>query len=104
MISPLHIATEGYLSKTKKPLSIASSGYLQYNEIIIPDFKPTIPYGSTSKKYKKVIKDNITFSKDDTIILNENKSDINNRVLTQNNQVLTILKIFIICQGNVLKY
>lgn len=35
MISPLHIATDGYLSETNKTLSVAVNGYLHYTEIVI---------------------------------------------------------------------
>jgi hypothetical protein len=45
MISPLSIATEGYLNKTKRVLSISVSGYLAYSDITppIPPTPPRVP-------------------------------------------------------------
>jgi len=87
MRKSLYIATDGYLSKTKLTLSISVSGYLHYEEIIPPKPVKKFNVGGAPAKYNKKDDDNLP----------------NTNLLLQDDEILTVIKIFIQCQENVLK-
>ena len=85
MRKSLYIATDGYLSKTKLTLSISVSGYLHYDGVIPPKPVKEFNKGGAPARYTK----------------DENLP--NTSLLLQDDEILTVIKIFIQCQGNVLK-
>ena len=85
MRKSLDIATRGYLTSTKRTLSISVRGYLHYDSVIPPKPVKEFNKGGAPARY---IKD---------------EKLPNTSLLLQDDEILTVIKIFIQCQGNVLK-
>ena len=81
MINPLSIATEGYLKNKRLPITVATNGYIYIDDTIVP---PTpIKSGSTNRP--------IYINKEDIMWLLKREDD----------EILTILKIFLKCKRNI---
>ena len=93
MIDPLAIATNGYISKYKRSLSIATDGYLSVFAIIIIEFEER--KGRKGGKIKGIRKDQ----------LYRNREELMKNLKREENEVVTIINIFMIIWGyeNVLK-
>ncbi len=87
MRKSLDIATRGYLTSTKRTLSISVRGYLHYDGVIPPKPGKEFNKGGAPAKYSKKDNENLP----------------NTSLLLQDDEILTVIKIFIQCQGNVLK-
>jgi len=81
MINPLSIATEGYLKNKRASITVATNGYIYFDDNIVP---PTpIKSGATNRP------------------IHINRQDITWLLKREDDEILTILKIFLKCKRNI---